>query len=72
LIRIQEIVHFPKTILSAGTFSRFRRCFGMRMYLRERKVSKDKPQAVAHNLLNFFHDQVRGATIGTFKIPVLD
>jgi hypothetical protein len=72
LILEQQIVHFPKPILGAGALSSFRRRFGVRMYLREGEVAEHKPQPVAHNILNFFQDQMRGAAVWTFIVPVLD
>src|SRR6185503_17623991 len=72
LILEQPIVHLPKTILSAGGFSPFRRCFSVRMYLRERKVTKDKPQTISHCIYNFLQDRIRGSAVRAFKIPVLN
>src|SRR5258708_7267315 len=54
LILEEEIMHLPETPLSSSRLCRFRRAFGMRVYLREREVAKDKAKLFAQILLDLF------------------
>src|SRR6267378_1841252 len=72
LILEEKIVHLPETPLSSGRLGRFRRSFGMRVYLREREVAKHKAKLFAQVLLDLFDYRVGCAAIRTLEVAVLN
>jgi hypothetical protein len=71
LVFIKGIVHLPK-LIPFPSFLRSLRCvFGMGMHLRERKMTKDKPQSIAKLLSNFLYDRVGRAAVRAFIVAVL-
>jgi hypothetical protein len=65
-------MHLPELSLRSRGFRGLSRAFGVRMYLGERKVTKDKTEIVAHCFLNFLDDQISCGAVGTFKVAVLN
>ena len=70
LVLEQKIMHLPKSALSSSCFRGFSRRLGVRMYLRQRKMSKDKTKLLADYFLNFFENYVGCAAMRTLEVSI--
>jgi hypothetical protein len=71
LILIKQIVHLPELFVSGGKFRGFGRRLRIWMYLGQRKVAKDKRQALAKMLLQTFDDGIGLPARGALVVPIL-
>src|SRR5690349_5486937 len=65
----QQGIHRPKLSLCGGGFRRLRRLYGMRMLLRERKMSKHKSKVIAEFTLQGLNCLDRLTGVGAFESP---
>src|SRR5215218_7406097 len=72
LMFVQPVMHLPKFILCPGGFCSFCRLLGMRMHLRNWKITKYETQLVSKMLLYIFDYGIRLSAIGTFVISILN
>ncbi len=68
LVLEQHLVHLPELALGCGSFRCFCSMPGMRMQLRHGKMAKDKAQVRTQLPLDFFHDRIGEAAVGTFVV----
>jgi hypothetical protein len=64
-------MHLPELFVSAGKFRGFGRKLRIWMHLGQRKVAKDKRQALAKMLLQAFNDGIGLSARGALIVPLL-
>ena len=65
-------MHRPEPAMRPGILRGFRRRLGIRVHLADREVTEHEPQPAAEVLLHQEHTGMRGSTMRTFVVAVLD
>src|SRR5207253_2461663 len=70
LVVKQQVVHLPEMSLRAGRLGCFCRPLGVRVRLREREVSENKSEIVAHVAADALNYRMGAAAVRTFEVTV--